>query len=144
MPHLVARRVAETDVDAVGLLLRLPLELDAAVLELFVARLHVVSREEEAARGSLRQHLLHLRLGVGVEHGRAGNGQQRQPDVLPRQADREPAEVAHLGHGHVLAELESQLVGVEGEGFVLIVDPHTDVGDALEHVFLLCCRLRSS
>ena len=106
-------------------------------LELLVAGVYVVRREEEATRGSLRQHLLHLRLGVGVEHGRAGNGQQSQPDVLPGQADREPAEVAHLGHGHILTELEPELLGVEGEGFVLIVDPHTDVGEALEHVFLL-------
>ena len=46
-PHLVARRVAEADVDAVRLLLRLPVELDAARLEL--------SRSSPARRPSRRR-----------------------------------------------------------------------------------------
>src|ERR1041385_8584755 len=45
--HLVAGRVAESDVDAVRLLLRLLLELDAAGLQLLVRRADVVGREEQ-------------------------------------------------------------------------------------------------
>ena len=49
-PSRVAGRVAEAGVDAVRLLRRLLLELDAPVLELFVGALDVVGREEEARR----------------------------------------------------------------------------------------------
>src|SRR5262249_60939205 len=52
---------------------------------------------------------------------------------LAGRPDRQPAEVAHLGHGDVLADLHAELVRVEGERLVLVVDPHVDVGELLEH-----------
>ena len=54
-------------------------------------------REEQAAGDALRDERLDLRLGLGVEHGRARDLHQRERDVLSGQPDREPAEVAELG-----------------------------------------------
>jgi hypothetical protein len=52
---VVARHVTEPCVDAVRLLGRLLRELDAATLQLLVAGLAVVDREEEAARSAFGQ-----------------------------------------------------------------------------------------
>ena len=62
---------------------------------------------------------------------------QRDGDVrLAGDADGEPAEIAELGHGDVLAELDPELLGVEGESLVLVVDPDLRVRKLLEHVVL--------
>src|SRR5207247_8535558 len=96
-PDLVARRVAETGVDTVGLLRGLLEELHAAGLELLVAGPAVVRGEEQAARGALR-HDRHERVPrLGVEHRWARDGHQGEGDVgLSGNAYREPAEVPHL------------------------------------------------
>jgi hypothetical protein len=71
-PELVPGRVTEAGVDAVGLLRRLLRELDAAALQVFVARLDVVRREEKPAGGAFGQQRLDLLARVLVEDGRAG------------------------------------------------------------------------
>src|SRR3989442_4321453 len=112
-PEVVPRRVADPGVDAVRLLRRLLRELDAALLELLVARPAVVGREEEAARSALREQRMDLVPGFLFEHRRAGDRHQGDRDVLAGYADAEPPEVPHLGDGHVLAELHPQLLCVE-------------------------------
>ena len=99
--------------------------------------LAVVGREEQPAGGALGHERLELLARLLVEHGRAGHGHQRDRDVgLAGQADREPAEVAHLGDGDVLADLHAELLGVEGEGLVLVVDPDVDVAEGFSIVIL--------
>src|SRR6058998_3104395 len=46
---------------------------------------------------------------------------------VPGQPDGQPAEVAQLGHGDVVAELEAEFLGVERERLVLVVDPDLHV-----------------
>ena len=70
-PHLIAREVPESRVDAVRLLGGLLRELDAAGLELLVGRLDIVGGEEEPACGALRHERLELLGRLGIEHGRA-------------------------------------------------------------------------
>ena len=124
-PERVARRVVEARVDAVGALLGLLGELDAARLELLVVRAHVVGGEEERAGEALGREVEDLLARLVVEHRLAGDGHQHDGEVgLARGADGEPAEVAHLGHGDVGADLPAQLLGVEGERLVLVVNPH--------------------
>jgi hypothetical protein len=98
--------------------------------------LDVVRREEEPARGALGDERVDRRARLVVEDGRPRHGEQRELDVLARQAHREPAEVAHLGHRDVVAQLESERLGVEGERLVLVVDPHVHVRQLLQHVDL--------
>ena len=50
--------------------------------------------------------------------------------LLVARADGQPAEVAHLGDGDVLADLEADLVGPEGERLVLVVHPELGGADA--------------
>src|SRR5262249_54486236 len=76
-PEAVPGRVAESRVDAVGLLGRLLAELDAAPLELLVGALAVVCREEEAPFGALREQAEDLLAGLLLEDGRAGHGHER-------------------------------------------------------------------
>ena len=80
---------------------------------------------------------------LGLEDGRAGNGHQDDGDVrLADRADREPAEVAHLGHGHVVAKLHAELLRVELERLVLVVHPLVDGGELhLHRVVLLVCLI---
>src|SRR5919198_625321 len=135
--EVVPGDVAEAGVDAVRLLRRLLGEFDAAALQLFVGLLRVVGREEEATRRSLRQQILNLPAGFLLEHGRPRDRHQRDRHVvLTPHADAEPAEVAHLRDGDVLAQFHPELLGVERERFVLVVDPHLHVRQLLEHVFL--------
>src|SRR5829696_1446054 len=61
-PDLVAGRVPKPGVDPVRLLRRLLGELDAAALELLVARLAILRREEEAAGRALGDDVLDLPL----------------------------------------------------------------------------------
>jgi len=87
--------------------------------------LNVVSGEEDSAGDALRHQVLDLLLGGLVHDRRARDRHQRQREVvLARGADREPAEVAELGHGDVGTNLEADLVGPEVEGLLLVVDPH--------------------
>ena len=124
-PERVARRVVEARVDAVGALLGLLGELDAARLELLVVRAHVVGGEEERAGEALGGEVEDLLARLVVEHRLAGDGHQHDGEVgWLGGADGEPAEVAHLGHGDVGADLPAQLLGVEGERLVLVVNPH--------------------
>ena len=90
--------------------------------------------EEQAAGGALRHQVLELRGRLGVEHGRAGNRHQDDGDVrLADRPDGEPAEVAHLGHGHVVAKLHPELLRVELERLVLVVNPLVDSGELHLH-----------
>ena len=66
----------------------------------------------------------------------------------PGGPDREPAEVAHLGHGDVAAHLEADLLGPVLQGLVLVVHPQLGGGDAdhagaprLSRVVALVCGL---
>src|SRR5690349_2613591 len=111
-PELVAGRIAEARVDAVRLLGRLLRELDAAPRELLEAGAAILGREEEPARGALGEQVENLLPRLVVEDRRAGDGHQHDRDVLAGYADGEPAEVPHLRHGHVLADLEAELLGV--------------------------------
>ena len=123
---------------AVGLLRRLLLELDAAALELLVRRVDVVRHEEQAAGDALGDERLELCLRLRVEDGRARNGHERDGDVgLAGDADGEPAEVAELRHRDVVAELEPELLRVEGERLVLVAHPDVDVRELLQHRVLL-------
>jgi len=89
----------------------------------------VVGVEEQAAGRAARHQVEQLRPRLLVEHRRAGHGHQRQRDVvLAGNADRQPAEVAHLGNGDVLAHLHPQLVRVEGERLLLVVHPDVHIG----------------
>src|SRR3954470_10490189 len=121
-PRRVARGVTERGVDAVGPLCRLLGELDSAALELLVGGLAVVGAEEDPAGSALGDDLLELGGGVGVEHRRARDLDERQRDVgLTGRPDGEPAEAAELGHRDVVTDLESDLVGVERKRLVLVV-----------------------
>jgi hypothetical protein len=116
-------------------------ELQAAGLELLVGGLAVVGVEEDRSGGPLRHQGAHLIGGLVVEHGRARDGHQRDRDVgLPDRADREPAEVTQLRHGHVGADLHAERLGVEVERLVLVVHPQLSNGDP-DHRSLLKSRL---
>src|SRR5690242_4365065 len=130
---MVAGRVAKACVDPVRLLHRLLAELHALRLELLVALLDVVRREEEPAGGAFREQALDLGARVLVEHGRARDGHERDGDVLPGDAHGQPAEVAHLGHRHVLPKLHAELLGIERERLVLVVHPHLRIRELLQH-----------
>ena len=52
---------------------------------------------------------------------------------LPDRPDGEPAEVAHLGHGHVVAELHAELLRENFERLVLVVNPLVDGGELQLH-----------
>src|SRR5439155_7572386 len=71
---VVARRVAEAGVDTVRLLRRLLRELDAAALQLLVALVRVLGREEETAGRALRQQGPDLLPRLLVEDRWARNG----------------------------------------------------------------------
>src|SRR5215207_488300 len=132
-PERVAGRVAEAGIDAVGTFGGLLGELDAAGLELLVGGPAVLGPEDEAARSALRHDLLHLVGGRRVEHGRSGHVEGEGDVRLADGADREPAVAAELGQGHVLAQLEAELLGVEGERLVLVVDPDVRVSEVHGH-----------
>ena len=55
-----------------------------------------------------------------VRTRRRGPSTPRTPSGS-RRADRQPAKPSELGQRHVIAELHPQLLGVEGEGLVLVV-----------------------
>src|SRR5439155_4726972 len=127
------------------LLGRLLLELDASTLELVVGRPDVVAREEEAAARALPHQRHDLVASLCVEDGRSRHRHQRDRDVgLPGHADGEPAEVAHLGDGDVVSELQPELLRVEGKRLVLVVNPDLDVRQLLQHVLLLSRQCRAA
>src|SRR6478609_8250249 len=129
-PHVVARRVAEPDVDAVHLLLGLPDELDAPVLHRLVGGPEVVGGEEDRAGQALADQVAQLLVRRGVDQRRAGDAHEHDGDVgLPGRPHRQPAEVAHLGHGDVAAHLEAHLVGPVLQRLVLVVHPQLRGGD---------------
>src|SRR5690348_9783770 len=132
-PELVAGGVAESCVHAVRLVGGLLRELDAARRELLVAGPAVLGREEEPARSALGQQVEDLLPRLVVEDRRAGNGHQHDRNVLAGHTDGEPAEVPHLRHGRVLADLEAELVRVEGERLVLVVHPDLHVRELVQH-----------
>src|SRR4051812_9177223 len=69
--EVVAERVAETEVDAVGLLYRLLGDLHALFLELGVGLVGVIGPEEQVAAGcALRDQLAHLVGGLLAHRGR--------------------------------------------------------------------------
>src|SRR5262245_8307915 len=120
----VSGRVAEARVDAVGALLGSLRELDTAALQLLVVATNVVGRQEDGPSEALRHQVLHLAGGLLVHHRLARNGHQHDRKVLlPRRADREPAEVVELRQRYVRANLHAELVGVEGERLVLVMNP---------------------
>ena len=131
---LVSRRIAHPCVDAVRLLHRLLLELDAAALELLVRRPDVVGGEEEPACRALGHERLDWSRVSASKTGGPGtairviatSGCPGTPTVSQRK-------FAHLGNGDVVAELEPELLGVEGEGLVLVVDPDLHGGQLLQH-----------
>ena len=108
-PERVARRVVEAGVDPVRALLGLLGELDAAGLELLVGRTAVLGGEEDGAGEPLGGEVEDLLAGAGLHHRLAGHGHQHDGEVLlAGRADAEPAEVAHLGHRDVGADLPAE------------------------------------
>src|SRR5690349_4744634 len=89
-PEVVAGGIAEPRVDPVRLLGRLLRELDAAALQLLVARPAVVGREEEPAGRALREQLVDRCARLLVEDRRAGDRHQCDRNVLAGDADRQP------------------------------------------------------
>jgi hypothetical protein len=132
-PDVVARRIAESRIDPVGTVLRLLDELDSAALELLEVSMDVVGGQEDRSGESLRHQRPHLPGGLGVHDGRPRDRHQHDRDVgLPRRPNGEPAEVAELGKGHVAADLEPDLVLVEGQRLLLILHPQLRCSD-LDH-----------
>src|SRR4051812_18067621 len=86
-PEVVARDVAEPGVDAVRLLRRLLRELDSTALQLLVGLLRVVGREEQSSAGAFGDQLVNLIARLLVEHRGAGDGHERDRDVLAGQPD---------------------------------------------------------
>src|SRR4029453_3423893 len=124
--QVVAERVSEAEVDAVGLVDRLLGDLHALRLELGVGLEGVVALEEEvAAGGPLGDELAHLRRGLLTHRRRPRLLQQDLPVGLPRQGDRQPPHGAEL---HVVGDLEAELADVEVERLVLV--GHVDLGDS--------------
>src|SRR3954463_9300261 len=86
LPHLrqadvVAGRVAEGGVDAVGPLLGRVDELEAAGLELLVGGLAVVRGEEDRRRDALRDHAAKLLGGLLLEGGRPRDRHEHYGEV---------------------------------------------------------------
>src|SRR3954447_20330381 len=90
--QVVAERVAQAEVDAVGLVDRLLGDLDALCLQLGVGLVGVVGPEEQVASGgALRDQLAHLGGGLLAHRGRAGLLQEERAVGLTGQGDGQPA-----------------------------------------------------
>ena len=136
-PEVVARGVAEAASIPYGRSWGSSTNSTPRADELLEGRAAVVGLEEHRAGEALPHQAPHLLLRLLVHHGRARDRHQhdREP-ILPRRADREPAEAAELGQRDVGADLETDLLGVEGERLVLVVDPELRGRDA-DHLSLL-------
>src|SRR5690606_38903275 len=130
-PDVVAERIAQTAVDAVGLFGRLLGELHPLGAQFLVGLAAVVGGEDEAeAHGPLGEQVANL-CGVLLRHRRrAGALQQDLPVRLPRDGDRQPA---HEPEVDVRADLHTQLADVEVERLVLIEYEDRGVRNGVEH-----------
>src|SRR3954452_6556426 len=118
--EVVAERVAQAEVDAVGLVDRLLADLHTLLLELGVGLVRVVAAEEEVAAGrALAEQLADLRRGLLAHRRRPGDLEQDAAGGVPGDVDRQPAHEAEVD---VLADLHAQLADVEVQGLVLIGD----------------------
>src|SRR5215204_2710074 len=130
----VPRVVLYDSFDAVELLLRRRDELDTLRAQALVVAVDVVGLEDADAEGAALDQPFYLLGLLGVEHG---PGSQRGEDDLevrlPLWAQRQPADIALVGHGHVGAHLEAELVPVELECLLLIRHEYRRVALALDH-----------
>ena len=124
-------RVAEARVDAVGALLRLLGELDAAR----AAARRSVAWQSSVSRNTVPANPFPISSpdllgGRVVHHRRPGIGISTiATSSWSGGADGQPAEVAHLGERDVDAHLHAELFRVERERLVLVVDPQLGRGD---------------
>src|SRR5260370_38362144 len=115
---VVAERVANPEVGSVKVLFRLGGELDAARLERLVGLAAVRSRKAEGeAAGSLGDDVANLVRGLRIHGRRPRQLEQNVASGLARDSNRDPA---HDPKGHVIGELQPELVDVEVDRLVLV------------------------
>src|SRR3954469_9085053 len=114
---VVAERVAQAEVDAVGLVDRLLGDLHALRLQLGMGLVGVVAAQEQVSAGcTLREQVAHLRGGLSAHGRRTGDLQQDPAGGVTGDVDGEPAHEAEV---HVLPDLHAELADVEVQGLVL-------------------------
>ena len=136
--HLVARRIAETRVDAVRLLRRLLLELYPAALQLLIRPLDVVGGEEGPLATPLATSVLIASCVSASKTGGPGmamsviatSGWPGTPTLSQRKFP--------ISGTVTSSRSSSPSSVVELERLVLIVDPDLRVGELLQHRVLLC------
>src|SRR3954447_3722604 len=130
-PDRVAERVAEAEVDAVGLHDRLLGQVNPALLQLGVGLVGVVGDEEQVAAGSaLGDQVPDLVGHVGAHRRRRGQLQQHGP---VRVGGQRHGREAHRAELLVDLDLEAELPDVEVERGVLVEHVHGGDGDGVQH-----------
>src|SRR6267143_820770 len=135
--NVIAERVAQPEVGAVEVLLRLRGDLDAARLERLVRLLAVIRGQAEGESGrALRDQLAGLGGGLLVHSRRARQLEQDIASGLSRHADSHPP---HEPEIHVVGELHAKRLDIEIDGLVLVEDEDVGHVDRVVHdVFLPC------
>src|SRR5262245_40368236 len=129
--HRVAERIAQPEVDSVGLLGRLLRHLDALREQLLVRLARVIGGEADPAGGRALGDQLPSGLGGAVVHRRrAGLLEQ---DLAPGVAGDVDGQPAHEAEVLVGVDLEAELADVEVQRLVLVEDEEGVESRGLEH-----------
>src|SRR5262245_32838770 len=129
--HRVAERIAQPEVDSVGLLGRLLRHLDALREQLLVRLARVIGGEADPAGGRALGDQLPSGLGGAVVHRRrAGLLEQ---DLAPGVAGDVDGQPAHEAEVLVGVDLEAELADVEVERLVLVEHEEGVESRGLEH-----------
>src|ERR1700730_15892603 len=129
---MVAERITEAEIDAVGLFRRLLCELDALGTKLVVCLVSVICRKEEVPAGpALGQERADLVGCRRIHRGRPGPLEHDLAIGVPRDAD---GQEAHETEILIRVDFQAECADVEVDGLVLI--EHVDLRDseAAKHV----------
>jgi len=129
--EVVAERVAETTVDAIGVLGWFFAELDAARLKGLVGLTAVGCCEAEGEpTATLADRLANLGGGLLVHPGRGGELEQYVAARIAGDPDGQPAHEAEV---HVIADLQPKFADIEIQSLVLVENKDVRDVDGVEH-----------